>query len=302
MLPVFRIALLVVLLVPVAPAWASDYDPVVLAHGDTLVTLTDLRRSIEQTIPEHQRGHFYAHRERLTRHAVNFFVVRKLAELAQQRELSEAEAWQVEEARMRALSQVQLDYLVETSPAQPDYEQLAYETYLAHPERFRIGESVRAEHILIGTDKRSAEEALVRAEQVLEQVQQGEDFGDLVRVYSDDPSAADNDGDLGFFHRGNMVESFAEAAFALQEPGDIAGPVRTEFGYHIIRLIDRQPPIIRPFDEVRPGIIATEKARFRERLVNRIRAEIVALADVEINREALMELYRPLPAMMQRQD
>lgn len=288
---------MLILLSLLFPAIADD--TVVLEHGNTRITLLDLHRSIEQTIPEHQRGHFYAHRERLTNHTVNFFAVRKLAELAQQRELSEEEAWRVEEARMRALSQLQIAYLVETASPQPDYEQLALDTYLAHPERFHIGESVRAEHILISTDERSEAEALALAEEVLEQLHQGAEFVELVQTYSEDPSAADNDGDLGFFYRGQMVSSFEQAAFALQEAGDIAGPVHSDFGYHIIRLIDRQPPVIRPLEAVKQEIIEEEKVRFRERVVNQVRSDIISLADVEINMDALTELYQPLPVMLQ---
>jgi len=292
-LKLFLIVVMTSVSVPIAA------ETVVMQHGETQVTLTDLRRSIEQTIPAHQLGHFYADRQRLAQHAVNFFTVRKLAEMAQQRELSDAEAWQVEEAKMRALSRLQIDHLVATAP-QPDYEQLAKDTYLAHPERYHTAETVQAQHILINTRERSPEDALARAEQVLAELQQGADFAELARQYSDDPSVADNDGDLGFFQRDQMVEPFAEAAFALTEPGELAGPVQTNFGYHIIQLLDRRPAELRPFEEVQERIINAERDKFRERVVSRITAEIAALPDVDLDQDQLMEgLYRPLPFQRQ---
>jgi parvulin-like peptidyl-prolyl isomerase len=113
---------------------------------------------------------------------------------------------------------------------------------------------------------------------VQEQLTAGTDFADLVVQYSDDPSAVNNGGDLGFFSRKRMQPSFSEAAFALTEPGEIVGPVMTRFGAHFIRFIDRREEATLAFDEVEPRLIEEIKketeVRLREELLAEVRDEI----------------------------
>jgi peptidyl-prolyl cis-trans isomerase C len=269
-------------------------DTPVLSHGGTVITLGDIRRSVAQTIPPDQLRRFYAERKRVTQHAGNFFVVRKLAEEAEARELSADERFRVEEARMRALSQVQLDHIVAQEP-QPDYEAVAREEWQAHPEKFEAPEAVQVSHILVKAgEERSEAEALARAQEALAKVQSGTDFAALVAEYSDDPSAAQNQGDMGFFQRGQMVKPFEEAAYAMTEPGELAGPVKTQFGYHIIRFEDRRAAGVQPFEEVRERLIAKHKEDFRTRIINREIERIGNLEGVETNYDALISLYRPI--------
>lgn len=270
-------------------------DDVVITHGDTEVTVDDLRRSIEQGIPRSKRAQFFADRQRLSQHAGSYFVIRKLAEEARARELSEDEQWRLQEATNRALSQIQLDYLV-ANASQPDFEQLAHEAYLAHPDRYQQEESIRVRHVLISTRERPRDEARKLAEKVASLARQTDaDFEALVMEYSDDPSVANNRGDLGFFSRGRMVQQFEDAAFALSEAGDIAGPVESPFGFHIIRLLDRKAPVVRPFEEVKADIIEQQRAKFRDLVVNEQIARIGSLEGAEVDYDALMTLYQPLP-------
>lgn len=270
-------------------------DDVVITHGDTKVTVDDLRRSIEQGIPRSKRARFFADRQRLSQHAGSYFVIRKLAEEARERELSEDEQWRLQEATNRALSQIQLDYLV-TNARQPDFEQLAREAYLAHPDRYQQEESIRVRHILVSTRERPRDEAHARAEEVASLARQADaDFEALAMEYSDDPSLTENRGDLGFFSRGRMVKQFEDAAFALNEVGDIAGPVESPFGFHVIRLLDRKEPVVRPFDEVKADIVDQQRTKFRDLVVNEEIARIGSLDGAEVDYEALMTLYQPLP-------
>lgn len=297
----FRVALFLCCSLPFAAgplraAEAQSYpdDTVVLAHGNTRVTLGDIRRSIEQTIPPEQTRRFYAERKRITQHAGNFFVVHKLAEEAQARPLTEAERFRVEEARIRALSQVQLDHIV-AQEKQPDYEAVAREEWQAHPEKYQAPEAVRVAHILIktGADRTDAQ-ALARAQEVLAKAKAGADFAALAKEYSDDPSAAGNSGDLGFFQRGQMVKPFEDAAFAMQTPGELAGPVKSDFGYHVIRFEARRPAGLLPFEQVKDRLIAKYRDEFRTRIVNREIERIGTLQGVETNYDALTSLYQPI--------
>jgi len=105
------------------------------------------------------------------------------------------------------------------------------------------GEKVKASHILIDTTKLKTAAELENAKQKIEEVKKeidnGADFAETARKYSTCPSA-ENGGDIGFFQRnGSLVEEFAEAAF-LMEVGEISKPVKTQFGYHIIKVTDKE--------------------------------------------------------------
>ena len=105
---------------------------------------------------------------------------------------------------------------------------------------------VKASHILVcytGTARcaatRTEEEALERVAEVLLKLDAGQDFNDLAREYSDDPSAATNLGDLGWFGRGQMVKAFEDSAFGLRV-GLVSRGVKTDFGYHLIKVEEKK--------------------------------------------------------------
>ena len=109
-------------------------------------------------------------------------------------------------------------------------------------------EKRRAQHILI-TAKDDAT-ALKEAQDVLAQAKAGKDFGELARQYSKDPGSASNGGELGWADKSTFVAPFTDALFSMQ-PGEIRGPVKTQFGYHIIRLEEIQAGKGKSFDEAR---------------------------------------------------
>ncbi len=103
---------------------------------------------------------------------------------------------------------------------------------------------IRAAHILVQCSS-SADDTLKAYQKIralYDSLQQGRDFAELARLYSEDPSTASRDGDIGFFGLGRTVKPFEEAAFALKNIGDISPIIRSPFGYHIIKLLDRKPP------------------------------------------------------------
>lgn len=105
-------------------------------------------------------------------------------------------------------------------------------------------ETVDASHILFKVED-PAKDAAVRgqAETILKQVQAGVDFGELAKKYSEDTGSAQQGGNLGPFSRGRMVKEFENAAFSLK-PGEVSGLVRTQFGYHIIKVLGRDVPTL----------------------------------------------------------
>lgn len=128
--------------------------------------------------------------------------------------------------------------------------------YEENTQMFEQSESVKASHILIDTrdaeTEEAKQEALSRAEDLLDQVEGGADFAELAREYSEGPSASSG-GSLPQFSRGEMVPPFEEAAFAL-EPGETSDIVETRFGFHIIRVEEKSGGGTTPYEEVKPQI------------------------------------------------
>jgi peptidyl-prolyl cis-trans isomerase C len=129
--------------------------------------------------------------------------------------------------------------------------------YTKNPDQFKQPERVRASHILIGVprgaDAAAKAQAKAKAEQVLKDVKAGKDFAALAKEHSQDPGSAVNGGDLGFFQQGQMVGPFNDAAFSLA-PGAISDLVETEFGFHIIKVAEKQASRTVPLDEVKPQL------------------------------------------------
>ena len=150
--------------------------------------------------------------------------------------------------------------------------------YMENPDSFRIPEAVRARHILVRVDLAAGERATQAAwdemEDILERLAMGADFGTLASERSDDTSAA-RGGDLGYFVRGQMVEPFEDAAFALQ-PGELSDVVETPFGLHLIKVEDRRATqLVREElarDQVREHLQKLERQRLLEEGVAGLRA------------------------------
>ncbi|WP_435626830.1 SurA N-terminal domain-containing protein [Candidatus Ferrigenium straubiae] len=131
--------------------------------------------------------------------------------------------------------------------------------YDEHQGDFGTPEERQAAHILIAVaaaaPQAEQEAAKAKAEQLLQQARKTpEGFAELAKQNSQDPGSAANGGSLGFFGRGMMVKPFDDAAFALKQ-GEISGVVKSDFGYHIIKLLAVKPAKIAPFEEVREGVI-----------------------------------------------
>lgn len=131
--------------------------------------------------------------------------------------------------------------------------------YEEHHADFGDPEQRRAAHILITVAVKApqAEQdaAKAKAEQLLQQIRQNPaKFAELARKNSQDPGSATNGGDLGFFGRNMMVKPFEDAAFTLKQD-EISELVKTDFGYHIIKLVAVKPTRLLPFEEAREGIV-----------------------------------------------
>ena len=163
--------------------------------------------------------------------------------------------------------------------------------YNANVQQFQTPEQVRASHILLKTEVKDEAAVRTQAEDVLKQAKApGADFAALAKKYSEDDGSKATGGDLDYFPKGRMVPEFEQAAFAMQ-PGQISDLVKSQFGFHIIKVVDKKPATTRTLDEVRAQIQQTLQAqRVEQQITDRTRdldARITKPADLDtVGKEA----------------
>src|ERR1700721_1117443 len=144
--------------------------------------------------------------------------------------------------------------------APPVSDQQVQQYYQAHQKDFQVPEEVKVRHILIkvpaGADAKTDAAAKQKAEDLLKQIKGGADFAALAKANSDDPGSKEQGGELGMIQRGVTVPAFEKAAFDLQ-PGQISDVIKTQFGYHILKVEEKQTAHLKPLDEVKAQILAT---------------------------------------------
>jgi len=160
-----------------------------------------------------------------------------------------------------------------------DYELKDY--YNNNKNEFSAKEGqIKASHILIAIDEDTTEEqAKEKIEEIYEKVKAGEDFAELAKENSDCPSSAQG-GDLGFFEKGIMVPEFEEAAFALKV-GEVSEPVKTSFGYHIIKRGSGSLSFEESKEMIEESLITSKKQAVLETYTK----QILSKADVQIYKE-----------------
>jgi peptidyl-prolyl cis-trans isomerase D len=144
-----------------------------------------------------------------------------------------------------SLAQLATKVSVDDAQLKAFYEEQKTKT----PERFAQPEQRRVRHVLLSVND-PKEDAAVKAKAagILKRAQAGEDFSKLAKEFSQDPGSASQGGDLGWSEKKIFVGPFADAAFGMKVD-EIAGPVKTQFGYHILKLDGIKPPAVKNFDE-----------------------------------------------------
>jgi peptidyl-prolyl cis-trans isomerase D len=149
---------------------------------------------------------------------------------------------------------------------------------------FRTPEQIRASHILFKIEGKSEAEVRTRAEGVLKQVKTGADFAALAKQHSEDEMTKAGGGDLNYFPRGQMVPEFEKAAFSMK-PGETSDLVKSVHGFHIIRVMDHKPEVVRALDEVRTTIqerLAAQKtARVLSEQAGQLAADVKSAEDLD---------------------
>jgi peptidyl-prolyl cis-trans isomerase D len=146
------------------------------------------------------------------------------------------------------------------------------------PERFQQAEQRRVRHILLPVNNAKEDAAVkAKAEGILKRAQAGEDFSKLATEFSQDPGSAAQGGDLGWSERKVFVGPFADAAFSMKVD-EIRGPVKTQFGYHILKLDGIQPPTVKTFEQAKAELETEYKRNEAERLFNNAQDQLADAA------------------------
>jgi len=163
-------------------------------------------------------------------------------------------------AKNKVLMEALLGDLSKSAATEAEMKKL-YEESVA---KTKPEEEVRARHILVKTEK--------EAQDVLAKLKGGADFEKLAREISTDPSAKTNGGDLEYFTKGQMVAEFSEAAFKLNK-GQVSQPVKSQFGFHVIKVEDRRMKPVPKYEDVKDQVQAFVVRKAQAEMVMKIRAE-----------------------------
>ncbi len=149
--------------------------------------------------------------------------------------------------------------------------------YVKNRNEFVAPTQYRASHILVSIEE--------KASQILERLKAGEDFAEVAKIESIDPSKGKG-GDLGFFSKGQMIPSFETACMQLNV-GSLSGVVKTQFGYHIIKLTDKKESSIKKLDEVKEQIRQKLLTKGRQEKLQELVSQLRLKAKIKVNKELL---------------
>ena len=202
---------------------------------DRVITESEIDAALKQ-LPQEQAMYFNTPegRAQLLEQLVNFEVFLKYAK---ENNIEEEEEFKTQLKRVQEEILVQYVYSKLMREATVEENELE-EYYNANKNTFTEGESVRAKHILVATE----DEAL----NVKKEIEEGLSFEEAAQKYSTCPSNVSG-GDLGFFHAGQMVPEFEKAAFEA-EIGAVTEPVQTQFGFHLVKVEEKKPAVVKSFE------------------------------------------------------
>ncbi len=184
----------------------------------------------------------------------------------------------LQDLRKRLVVEAYLKKKVETESNVSDEDLKKF--YEQNKDKFKTGEQIKASHILVKTEQ--------EAKSILDQIKAGGSFEELAKKNSVDSSAAKG-GDLWWFGKGSMVPAFERAALALKE-GQVSEVVKSDFGYHIIKLTGKRPAGIRPLEEVKEQIKGAIMPGKQQEVFQKIKEELKKTAKITIKEDVINEM------------
>ncbi len=269
------IALLMVITVSGILGCTRQQQPIVAKIGDRVITLEEFNKRIER-LPKHYRKIV----SKQKRDFLNEIIKEELLYMEAMKmgvdkdpEVREL----IAEARKKIIASRLIKNRVEDKIAVDEEAVRRY--YDEHSEEFMLPERWRASHILVDT--------LEEAQNIREKLQQGASFEKLAMNLSLDASA-NREGDIGYFSKGQLVPEFEEAAFAL-EVGEISDIVKTQFGYHIIKLTDKKSPEVQEFSTIKELIKKELEREEKKHLLEKLMQELENSYEITINEDMLTQ-------------
>ena len=278
-------------------------DEVLAENALVKLTRADYETDL-QRVPAKMRAEFAANPTRLTMFLNTLLIDKTLARQARdagldrEPEISRRLALELDRALAKAMvEKIERDAAAEFDAREADFLAKAREVYALNKEKYKTSEQVSASHILFDTTKRDDAAALALAKEARARLAAGADFAKVAAEVSDDPTAKENGGALGWFVPGTMDPAFTKAAFALKNAGELSEPVKSSFGWHVIRLDGRRPPREVPFERAQRQIMADLKTRY----INDAReGKLAAISHdpaMKVNQAAVDSLLVKLPEL-----
>jgi peptidyl-prolyl cis-trans isomerase C len=271
---------------PATQAQVRDNPELLAARGDGEVSHADFEARVNR-IPPEVRFRVVRDTSRMDEILNSMLINAQLAAAAEEAGFQDDPVVQnrIQLAIREELARAWIEHVIDNAePA--DFTAMAREQYTLNRERFMTPETIDVAHILINLEDRTDAEALELAESLREQVIGDPDrFGELARSFSDDAGSRSRGGVYNGVKKGDMVEPFENAAFAL-EVGQISVPVKTRFGYHVIRLDAVHAPEPVPFETVQAQLEEQMRDQHRERVRGQYLTPLYE-EDIEVSRESV---------------
>jgi peptidyl-prolyl cis-trans isomerase C len=224
-------------------------DGVPIYESDLAMAEDDLGAELQNVPPDVRREH-------LISYIADIILVTKAAEA---RNLQNGDEFKQRLAFLR--NKLLMGALLSDHARKVTTDEALQQVYNEQVKPMGATEEVRARHILVPTEE--------EARSVVEQLKAGADFAELAKKLSKDPGASDG-GDLGYFTKDQMVPEFANVAFQMY-PGQVSNPIKTQFGWHVIKLEDRRNRPVPEFEKLRDQIEAFVARRAQTELVGQLR-------------------------------
>ncbi len=253
-------------------------------YGDTVMTVDDLVAELQRLPSRSRQLMDTAGRERFVE---NYILHQLLFEEGIRRGLDQDPdiLRQIEDMNRRLVVQ---KLVKELQAVPPITEEQIAAYYEGNQARYSTT-TLRARHILV-REEDTADELRDKLET------EPESFADLAKEHSVDTASARKGGDLGFFGHGRMVPEFEAAVFALRDPGDLSAVVKTQYGYHIIKLEERRDGAGKPLDQVREQIRASLRHEAVQNRTQEYYEELKEKAGIRIDTEVVERVAADLPA------
>ncbi|HEX7272833.1 MAG TPA: peptidylprolyl isomerase [Casimicrobiaceae bacterium] len=281
-------------------------DEVLAENALVKLTRADYEAELLMRVPPGMRTEFQMSPQRLTLFLNTLLIDKTLAQEARNagldRDPEVVRRLQSETDKMYAqlmLAKIEADAAAEFDKQSERFVAAARETYLLDKAKYVLPEQVSASHILFETSKGGDDAALARAKEARAKLLAGADFATLAKQVSDDKTAPFNGGALGWFGPGKMDPAFSKAAFDLKKVGDLSEPVKSQFGWHIIRLDGRQASRPMTFEEAQKVIMPELKARHVQEARTQKLAAIAKDPEMKVNQPAIDGLVVKAPDIVQ---